>query len=106
MNPVFNIFGCNLIVLAEWKPVCSAATYDNSVGISLITAAGRRNSPQCCDSKIHHCNLINNIVPKIQANHANAADGEEQTRALKHTTALLVVFLMFARSHAPLINQR
>lgn len=60
MNPVFNIFGCNLIVLAEWKPVGDPATYNNAVGIKLITAAGRRNSPQCVDSKIHHCNLINN----------------------------------------------
>lgn len=32
MNPVFNVFGCNLIVLAEWKPVGNAATYDNNAG--------------------------------------------------------------------------
>jgi hypothetical protein len=60
MNPVFNVFGCNLIILPEWKPVGDAATYDNSQGITLITAAGRRNGPQCVDSKIHHNNLINN----------------------------------------------
>jgi branched-subunit amino acid aminotransferase/4-amino-4-deoxychorismate lyase len=60
MNPVFNIFGTNLIILPEWKPVGDMATYDNSSGISLITATNRRNSPQCVDSKIHHCNLINN----------------------------------------------
>jgi branched-subunit amino acid aminotransferase/4-amino-4-deoxychorismate lyase len=74
MNPVFNVFGTVLIVLAEWKPVGDAATYDNLKGIKLITAAGRRNGPQCVDSKIHHCNLINNILPKIQANLAGAAD--------------------------------
>ena len=74
MNPTFNVFGCTLIVLAEWKPICGATTYDNALGVSLITAAGRRNSPQCVDSKIHHCNLINNILPKIQANLAHAAD--------------------------------
>eukprot|EP00042_Codosiga_hollandica_P031927 m.197419 g.197419 ORF g.197419 m.197419 type:complete len:239 (-) comp53761_c0_seq25:1510-2226(-) len=74
MNPKFNVFGCQLIVLAEWKPVVGPATYDNSKGISLITAAGRRNPPQCVDSKIHHNNLINNILPKIQANNAGAAD--------------------------------
>jgi len=44
------------------------------VGIKLITAAQRRNPPQCIDSKIHHCNLINNILPKIQANNAGAND--------------------------------
>eukprot|EP00302_Diacronema_sp_CCMP2436_P012081 CAMPEP_0179868784 /NCGR_PEP_ID=MMETSP0982-20121206/19084_1 /TAXON_ID=483367 /ORGANISM="non described non described, Strain CCMP 2436" /LENGTH=250 /DNA_ID=CAMNT_0021758625 /DNA_START=414 /DNA_END=1167 /DNA_ORIENTATION=- len=74
MNPIFNVHGCTLIVLAEWKPVVSAATYDNAAGISLITAANRRNPPACVDSKIHHNNLINNILPKIQANHAGAAD--------------------------------
>eukprot|EP01034_Spumella_vulgaris_P029267 gene29267-36288_t len=74
MNPLFNVFGCLLIVLAEWKPVGDAATCDNAVGVRLITASGRRNGPQCVDSKIHHCNLINNILPKIQANQSHAAD--------------------------------
>lgn len=44
------------------------------MGIRLITAANRRNPPQCVDSKIHHNNLINNILPKIQANYAGAQD--------------------------------
>jgi hypothetical protein len=70
MNPMFNVFGCTLIVLAEFKPVMSVATYDNQKGVSLITASQRRNPPQCVDSKIHHNNLINNILPKIQANQA------------------------------------
>eukprot|EP00750_Incisomonas_marina_P019570 INCI3580.5.p1 GENE.INCI3580.5~~INCI3580.5.p1 ORF type:complete len:608 (-),score=109.08 INCI3580.5:213-2036(-) len=74
MNPKFNVFGCTLIVLAEFKPVVSVATYDNQKGVSLITAAGRRNPPMCVDSKIHHNNLINNIIPKMQANLAGAAD--------------------------------
>jgi branched-chain amino acid aminotransferase group I len=74
MNPNFNAYGCTLIVLAEWKPVVSPATYDNAAGIALITAANRRNPPSCVDSKIHHNNLINNILPKIQANAAGAAD--------------------------------
>lgn len=68
MNPKFNVFGCTLIVLAEFKPVVSVATYDNQKGVALITAAGRRNPPMCVDSKIHHNNLINNIIPKMQAN--------------------------------------
>ena len=69
----FNVYGSRLVVLAEHKPVEGAATYDNSKGVTLITAAGRRNPPQCVDSKIHHNNLINNILPKIQANNAGAA---------------------------------
>lgn len=68
MNPKFNVFGCTLIVLAEFKPVVSVATYDNQKGVSLITASQRRNPPMCVDSKIHHNNLINNIIPKLQAN--------------------------------------
>jgi protein-lysine N-methyltransferase EEF2KMT len=60
MNPRFNLYGCMLLVVAEWKPVGNAATYDNAVGISLVTASTRRNSPNCVDSKIHHCNMLNN----------------------------------------------
>jgi hypothetical protein len=60
MNPLFNVFGTNLIIVPEWKPVGDMATYDNQRGIKLITASGRRNPPQCVDSKIHHNNLINN----------------------------------------------
>jgi protein-lysine N-methyltransferase EEF2KMT len=74
MNPKFNVYGTTLIVLAEWKPTEGKTTYDNSKGISLITASQRRNPPHTVDSKIHHNNLINNILPKIQANHAGAAD--------------------------------
>ena len=74
MNPKFNVYGTTLIILPEWKPTEGATTYDNSAGISLITASQRRNPPQCVDSKIHHNNMINNILPKIQANLANCAD--------------------------------
>jgi branched-chain amino acid aminotransferase group I len=63
MNPRFNQFGCTLIVLAEWKP----PVYSDS-GIRLITAATRRNTPECLDSKIHHNNLLNNILASIEAN--------------------------------------
>jgi branched-subunit amino acid aminotransferase/4-amino-4-deoxychorismate lyase len=57
-------------VLAEWK----APVYDNSGGIRLITASIRRNPPMCVDSKIHHNNLINNILAKIEANVAGVDD--------------------------------
>ena len=60
--------------MPEWKPTEGATTYDNTKGITLISASQRRNSPATCDSKIHHNNLINNILPKIQANLAGAAD--------------------------------
>jgi len=66
MNPNLNQYGCTLIVLAEWKP----PVYSNS-GIRVITSSIRRNSPQHLDSKIHHNNLLNNILAVIEANGAN-----------------------------------
>ncbi len=70
MDPRLNRFGSCLIVLAEWKP----PVYDNSSGVSLVTSSIRRNSPQTLDSHIHHNNLINNILAKIEANHAGVDD--------------------------------
>ena len=69
MSPQWNQSGCTLIVLAEWKPL----VYEQS-GIRLITSSIRRNSPQCIDSKIHHNNLINNILAKIEGNLAGVDD--------------------------------
>ncbi len=67
MDPRLNQKGPCLIVLAEWKPL----VYDNEKGIKVITSTQRRNNPQYLDSKIHHANLLNNILAKVQANFAN-----------------------------------
>jgi len=69
MNPLLNKSGCTLIVLAEWKPLIHTGKQ-----LKLVTANIRRNSPLCLDSKIHHNNLINNILAKIEANHTGADD--------------------------------
>ncbi|MEO0732924.1 MAG: aminotransferase class IV [Bacteroidota bacterium] len=69
MDPRLNQAGCTLIVLAEHKP----PVYPES--ITLITSSVRRNSPMSIDSKIHHNNLINNILAKIEANNAGADAG-------------------------------
>ena len=71
MDPRLNQNGSCLIVLAEWKPL----VYDNSHGIKVISTSQRRNSPQFLDSKIHHNNLLNNIIAKIQANVAGKDAG-------------------------------
>jgi branched-chain amino acid aminotransferase group I len=63
MNPKLNRSGCSLIVLAEWKP----PVYSDD-GIRVVTASTRRNTPSCLDSKIHHNNLLNNILAAIEAN--------------------------------------
>ncbi len=64
MDPRLNTLGTTLIVLAEWKPL----VYDNENGIRVISSSIQRNSPKFLDSKIHHNNLLNNILAKIQAN--------------------------------------
>jgi len=69
MDPRLNTAGPTLIVLAEFKdPV-----YDKA-GVTLVTSAIRRFPPDCLDPKIHHCNLIQSILAKIQANVAGADD--------------------------------
>lgn len=69
MDPRLNVFGPTLIVLAEYKGL----VYGDE-GISLISSSVRRNSPATLDSKIHHNNLLNNILAKIEANVASADD--------------------------------
>ncbi|WP_428305825.1 aminotransferase class IV [Lacipirellula sp.] len=69
MDVRLNQAGPTLIVLAEFKlPV-----YDQS-GIRLITSGYRRPGPDVLDPKIHHNNLLNSILAKIQANAAGADD--------------------------------
>ncbi len=69
MDPRLNQAGPTLIVLAEHKaPVYSKA------GLRLITSSVRRFPPDCLDPKIHHANLLQSILAKIQANVAGADD--------------------------------
>lgn len=69
MDPRLNTSGPTLIVLAEHKP----PVYGTH-GLSLVTASVRRFPPDCMDPKIHHCNLIQSILAKIEANVAGADD--------------------------------
>lgn len=69
MDPRLNRAGCTLIVLAEHK----APVYDTG-GLRLVTASVRRPGPDVLDPKIHHNNLINSILAKIEANVAGADD--------------------------------
>src|SRR6266550_621551 len=69
MDPRLNQNGPTLIVLAEHK----APVYDRG-GLTLITSSVRRFPPDCLDPKIHHCNLIQSILAKIEANAAGADD--------------------------------
>ncbi len=69
MDPRLNTAGPTLIVLAEHK----APVY-GSQPIRLITSSIRRFPPDCMDPKIHHNNLIQSILAKIEANAAGADD--------------------------------
>ena len=69
MDPRLNQAGPTLIVLAEHKP----PVYDKS-GIALVTSSVRRPSPDVLDPKIHHCNLLNSILAKIESNAAGVDD--------------------------------
>src|SRR6202045_1277675 len=69
MDPRLNQSGPTFIVLAEHKP----PVYSKA-GLKLITASVRRPPPDVLDARIHHANLLNSILAKIEANDAGADD--------------------------------
>ena len=69
MDPRLNQSGPTLVILAEHKAPVYAKT-----GLTLITSKIRRPSPEILDCKIHHANLLNSILAKIEANNAGADD--------------------------------
>jgi len=69
MDPRLNQVGPTLIVLAEYKAPVYAKT-----GLSLITSKIRRPPPDVLDARIHHANLLNSILAKIEANNVGADD--------------------------------
>ncbi len=69
MDPRLNQSGTTLIVLAEHKPPVYSKT-----GLKLITASVRRPPPEILDARVHHANLLNSILAKIEANNAGADD--------------------------------
>ncbi|MYE15913.1 MAG: aminotransferase IV [Gemmatimonadetes bacterium] len=69
MDPRLNRAGPTLIILAEHK----APVYDRS-GLRLVTSSLRRFAPAALAPKIHHANLLQSILAKIEANAAGADD--------------------------------
>src|SRR3989454_5995424 len=69
MDPRLNQSGATLIVLAEHKAPVYAKT-----GLNLITSKILRPPPEVLDARIHHANLLNSILAKIEANDAGADD--------------------------------
>ena len=69
MDPRLNTSGPTLIVLAEFKP----PVYDRG-GLRLATSSVRRFGPDRLDPKVHHNNLLQSILAKLEANAAGADD--------------------------------
>ena len=69
MDPRLNQSEPTLILLAEYKAPVYAKT-----GLTLITSKVRRPSREVLDARIHHANLLNSILAKIEANKAGADD--------------------------------
>jgi branched-chain amino acid aminotransferase len=69
MDPRLNQSGSTLIVLAEHK----APVYTKT-GLTLVTSKIRRPPREVLDARIHHANLLNSILAKIEANNAGADD--------------------------------
>jgi branched-chain amino acid aminotransferase len=69
MDPRLNQNGPTLIVLAEHKTPVYAKT-----GLTLTTSKVRRPPRDVLDARIHHANLLNSILAKIEANNAGADD--------------------------------
>jgi branched-chain amino acid aminotransferase len=90
MDPRLNQSGPTLIVLAEHKPPVYAKS-----GLTLITSKMRRPPPEILDPRIHHANLLNSILAKIEANTADADDALMlDTRGLVAETNATHVFLV------------
>src|SRR5256885_14372594 len=69
MDPRLNQSGPTLIVLAEHKPPVYAKT-----GLTLVTSKMRRPPPEILDPRIHHANLLNSILAKIETNNAGTEE--------------------------------
>jgi branched-chain amino acid aminotransferase len=69
MDPRLNQSEPTLIILAEHKAPVYAKT-----GLTLITSKIRRPPREVLDARIHHANLLNSILAKIEANSAGADD--------------------------------
>lgn len=98
MDPRLNQAGPTLIVLAEFKrPV-----YDKT-GLKLATTSYRRAGPDVLDPKVHHNNLLNSILAKIEATHAGADDAVmlDGRGFIAETNATHLFFVAGGTVHTP-----
>src|SRR6266700_2818560 len=64
-----RLYNGRIFKLAEHEAPVYAKT-----GLTLITSKIRRPPPEILDARIHHANLLNSILAKIEANNAGADD--------------------------------
>jgi branched-chain amino acid aminotransferase len=99
MDPRLNRAGPTLIVLAEHKPPVYAKT-----GLTLITSKMRRPPPEILDPRIHHANLLNSILAKIEANEAGADDALDLHGHVAETNATHVFIVRAGRVSTPRVK--
>ncbi len=101
MDPRLNTHGPTLIVLAEFK----APVYSKS-GLRLASSSLRRFPPDCLDPKIHHNNLLQSILAKVEANAAGADDALmlDLRGMIAETNATHVFLVRRDRDGAPIVE--
>lgn len=101
MDPRLNQSGPTLIIVAEHKPPVYRDA-EGSHGLSLATSSIRRFSPDCMDPNIHHNNLIQSIMAKVEANAHGADDALmlDQRGFLAETNATHVFIVSPYPAHA------
>ncbi|HCA38464.1 MAG: aminotransferase IV [Planctomycetaceae bacterium] len=94
MDPRLNQSGPTLIVLAEHKEPVYARE-----GLTLATSSIRRFRPDMLDPKIHHNNLIQSILAKVEATAAGADDALmlDERGCIAETNATHLFFVMGER---------
>lgn len=61
-----------IVIIADDITLYPKEMYEN--GMEVLTASVRRNSPDSLDAQIKSLNYLNNILAKIEANHAGVAE--------------------------------
>jgi len=62
----------SIVIIVDKIQIYPKEMYDS--GMKVITAVTRRNSPASLDPQLKSLNYLNNILAKIEANHAGAAE--------------------------------
>jgi branched-chain amino acid aminotransferase len=94
----------SVIIIAATIALYPAALYEK--GVTMVTCSTRRIAPAALSPRIKSLNYLNNVLAKIEAQHAGAAEGvmlNEQGYVAECTGDNLFIFKR-GRLHTPPIN--